>query len=123
LAEEKGAAFLGVFYPRFPEMPLFRPWEGEGVPAFTADFVIPTLDEELIRLVEDYNVHRADLDPTRLFAITARIEAMGGVRTSWISGASIQCANRNRICSTGMPAPSTTRSDPVYRGGSKGRWP
>ncbi len=77
------AAFLGVFYPRFLEMPLFRPWEGEGVPAFTADFVIPTLDEELIQLVEDYNAHRADLDPTRLFAITARIEAIGGVLLHW----------------------------------------
>jgi hypothetical protein len=65
------------------------------VPAFTADFVIPTLDEELIRLVEDYNVHRADLDPTRLFAITARIEAIGGVLLHWFGEESEE--NRLRV--------------------------
>lgn len=83
LAQEKGAAFLGVFYPRFAGMPLFRPWEGECIPAFSADFVTPTLDEELIRMVEDYAVHRNE--HARLFDIHARIEEVGGCLLCWFA--------------------------------------
>ena len=95
MGDEKDGAFLGVFYPRIPEMPLFRPWEGEGVPAFSADFVTPTLDKELIQLVEDYTRHRADLDPTRLFAITARLDEIGGVLLHWLREESEE--NRLRV--------------------------
>jgi len=83
LERKHGQAFLGVFTPLCSEMPLFRPWEGERMPAFTADFVVPTLDEELIRLVDDYYTNRADRDTTRLFAIHDRIDKIGGSLLHW----------------------------------------
>jgi hypothetical protein len=83
MERQHGQVFLGVFSPLCSDMPLFRPWEGESVAAFSADFAVPTLDEELIRLVEDYNANRADLDPTRLFAITDRIDQIGGALLHW----------------------------------------
>jgi hypothetical protein len=86
MAREQGNAFLGVLSPPDEEFPLFRPWEGERIEAFSADFCIPTLDEELIRLVEDYREHRADLDSARLFAIHERIEQVGGALLHWMAG-------------------------------------
>ena len=90
LAEEKDAAFLGVLSPPYEEMPLFRPWEGERIPAFTADFCVPTLDEELIRLVEDYREHRGECDPEtnahRLMAIHDRLREVGGISLPWFAG-------------------------------------
>jgi hypothetical protein len=86
IEREKGAAFLGVLSPLYAEMPLFRPWEGERIDAFSAAFCTPTLDEELIRLVEDYREHVADLDPGRLFAIYDRLEEVGGVMLHWLGG-------------------------------------
>ena len=86
MEREKGAAFLGVLSPPCEDIPLFRPWEGERIASFSADFCVPTLDEELIRLVEDYREHRADLDPHRLFAIHERIRQVGGVLLHWLAG-------------------------------------
>ena len=80
MQREKGAAFLGVLSPLYEEMPLFRPWEGERIDAFSAAFVVPTLDEELIRLVEDYREHVAELDANRLCDIFERVEELGGAR-------------------------------------------
>jgi hypothetical protein len=82
MAREQGNAFLGVFKPRYEEMPLFRPWEGERLEAFSADFCVPTLDEELIGLVEEYQENR---DPHRLLAIHDRIEVLGGVTLLWMA--------------------------------------
>jgi len=86
MAREQGNAVLGVLSPPHEDFPLFRPWEGERVDSFSADFCVPTLDQELIRLVEDYREHRADLDPDRLFAIHERIEQVGGVLLHWLAG-------------------------------------
>jgi hypothetical protein len=83
LAREQGSAFLGVFWPH-KDVPAFRPWEGEYIPAFWADFVVPTLDKELVRFVEDMHADRGS--HALLNAIMRRIKEVGGMQLLWLPG-------------------------------------
>ncbi|MGO9108922.1 MAG: hypothetical protein ACLP9L_06780 [Thermoguttaceae bacterium] len=81
MQRERGTAFLGLTYiPRGSFLPPLRRWEGERLPAFSADFVVSVEDDCLAQMIADYNAIR---DHARILEIHGRIEQLGGVLLHW----------------------------------------
>ena len=81
MLRERGAAFLGLTYiPRGAFLPPLRHWEGERLPAFSADFVVPVEDDCLVQMIVDHNSTR---NHARILEIHARIEQLGGGLLHW----------------------------------------
>ena len=84
MQREKGAAFLGrICYKPGDALSPIRPWEGEQIPAFSADFAIPTTDQVLVDVIMAWN---ATGDVQRLFDITVRSGQLGGAMLHWFGG-------------------------------------
>ena len=88
MADEHGAAYLGRMTRQRDERdtPPIAPWDGSPVLNFSADFVLPTDDAELARMIlareaAPYTGTRADIPHVR--AIVDRITEIGGELLVW----------------------------------------
>ncbi len=78
-----GQAFLGrICYQPGDALSPIRPWEGERIPAFSADFAIPATDQVLVDQITAWN---ATGDVERLFDIYVRVDQLGGVILHWFN--------------------------------------
>ncbi len=83
LQRKHGQAFLGrISYKPGDALSPIRPWEGERVDAFSADFTVPVTDQVLVDLIIAWN---ATGDAQRLLEIHARIDQLGGALLHWFN--------------------------------------
>lgn len=84
---ERGQAVLGNINlsERTRDMPICWAWEPmETVPAFSAEFVVPSEDDTLVSLIARRAEHpEEDENCELLIAITERIAMLGGVMLKW----------------------------------------
>ena len=84
LQRNAGQAFLGrIAFNEGDALSPIRPWEGERIPAFSADFAVP-VDNTLVDLILAWN---ATEDVQRLLDIHTRIEQLQGVMLHWFGEA------------------------------------
>lgn len=82
LHEERGQVWLGKInrYASDKNKPYMWKWDGDQVYNFSCDFAIPAYDEELEKLLRQW-----DKQPsyTLIAAIQERVDALGGVNLMW----------------------------------------
>ena len=78
---EHGQAWLGRINPGFDKGPILREHTGELVYNFSANFIVPTNDSELVQLIEKW---RNKSEIKVLDAIHLRIKQLGGDHLHWV---------------------------------------